>query len=134
LILTSGCFDGLHEGHLAFLAAVQTLAYSDDGPCDEVRVALASDDYIRAIKHREPHELYDERRKNLFRLDVLLSVTPHDQPSAADVIRKLRPKWFVKGVDSAGRLPHDVVQACRDVNALIVFVDHGVTVHTSDAH
>lgn len=127
MVLCSGAFDGIHAGHVAYLNAAKMIAGEDN-----VLVAVAPDSYVRDAKQREPH--WDQRQR-LDAIQALRAVSIaflqcHATP--AEDIRRLRPDVFVKGIDWARALPHDVVAACREVGCLIVYVDTEGT-HTSEA-
>ena len=115
-VLTSGCFDGTHDGHLAFFRNLREAAGYFD-------VALASDDYIRTVKGREPHYPYDDRKK-MVRLNWgVRRVFPH----GPDGVWPFLPAYDVlaKGRDWLG---HQEIP--RGVHVLII--DSGSDVHTSD--
>lgn len=126
MILCSGCFDGIHAGHAAYLLAARRLSaeYGSD-----VAVAVAPDAYIVDQKGRRPRWTQAQRVSAL--RVTGLRILSQAEPSVAETIRRERPTLFVKGLDWAGVLPLDVQQACRDVGALVVFVDTEVG-HTSD--
>lgn len=125
MVLASGCFDGIHSGHVEYLHAVASLAQ----PHESVAVAVAPDAYIDAHKHRRPHWLAQERARAVQGVKGVEWVRVAD---AVEVIRQERPRIFAKGIDWAGKLPEDVATACREVGCLVVFVDCPGT-HTSEA-
>lgn len=131
MILCSGCFDGLHWGHVSYL--YEARKHLD--PQEHVLVAVAPDDYIRRVKGRDPQWTLGERM-GVMMIHTLRSrdeVTAHASDGAADVIRRYKPRLFVKGSDWKGRIPADVQDACNAVGCRIEFVDSGVRQHTSDA-
>ena len=126
MILASGAFDGLHSGHVAYLIAAAALADA------ELVVAIAPNLYIRACKSREPRWDAQERADTVAALRVVDRVVTHPELSIAETIRRLRPRYVVKGCDWSSKLPADVVAACVEVGALVRFVDaerrHGASV------
>jgi cytidyltransferase-like protein len=125
MILCSGCFDGLHAGHVAYLEAARREGHV-------LVVAVASDDYIRRVKRREPTHALAERLRVVRALRIVDAVLPHGVAGAADVIRQQRPAVFVKGQDwKRNGLAPDVIDACIDVGCRIEYVDSGYQVHTS---
>ena len=126
MILASGAFDGLHSGHVAYLIASAALADA------ELVVAIAPNLYIRACKNREPRWDQQERADTVAALRVVDRVVTHPELSIAETIRRLRPRYVVKGCDWSGKLPADVVAACVEVGAQVRFVDaerrHGAAV------
>lgn len=125
MILCSGCFDGLHAGHVRYLQAARSLG------SDPVWVVVAPDTYIRDAKGRNPLRSAGDRAETVGAVvgpgRVLLDL----DHTPARTIRSLRPRLFVKGLEWAGKLPMDVVDACHAVGCLMVFVDTPGT-HTSE--
>ena len=128
MILCSGCFDGLHVGHLRYLQAAKALH-----PTRSLCVAVASDEYIRTHKGREPQWLQGDRLAVVFALSIVDRVILHGVDGATESILDLRPYAFVKGADWATRVPADLALACRTVGTRLLFVDSGIRKHSSDA-
>lgn len=128
MILASGCFDGLHAGHVAYIEEAARLC--DTG--EQLAVAVASDDYIHLMKGHAPKWAIDARMAVILSLSAVDVVVAHGLSGAADAIHVVRPRVFVKGIDWEGKLPVDVQNACDEVGCEIVFVDSGITLHTSD--
>jgi D-beta-D-heptose 7-phosphate kinase/D-beta-D-heptose 1-phosphate adenosyltransferase len=126
LILASGCFDGLHSGHVKYLQSAKRLA-----PRQHLKVAIAPDSYIRT-KGREPYWPQSDRAHTVFALDCVDAVVLQEDDSVADIIQQEKPDIFVKGPDWQGKLPEDVLKACQDVGARIEYV-HTRGRHTSEA-
>lgn len=118
MILTSGCFDGLHSGHVAYLHAAAAL-----DPAQPLVVAVAPDAYIRTAKHREPRWSQAARAETVAALRAVTRVVTHDEPSIAATIRRLRPTMVVKGLDWVSTIPADVASACVEAGATLAFVD-----------
>ena len=127
MVLCSGCFDGLHAGHVRYLHEAHALS-----PQDALVVAIAPDDYIRTTKQRAPFWGQAERAQTVLALGVVDRVIYQRASTPAGLIREYRPHAFVKGADWTHRLPEDVIEACRDVGCRIVFTDPPGT-HTSEA-
>src|SRR6185369_14457632 len=70
-------------------------------------------------KHQPLVPLAD-RRELLYALGVDNVYTDR---SVAESIRLLRPAYFVKGNDWAGKLPQDIVDACQEYGTRIVYTD-----------
>ena len=126
MILCSGCFDGLHAGHVAYLEAARR-----DGHLTVV--AVAPDEYIRRVKGRDPRYTLADRLRVIRALACVDAALPHGADGAANTIRSQRPYEFVKGADWAGRLPADILAAAKAVGCRITIVASDVTLHTSDA-
>lgn len=127
MILASGCFDGLHIGHVRYLQAAARL-----NPCERLVVAVASDRYMCAKKQRYPIWAELDRATVVAGLSCVSRAVLHGEDGAADVILDLKPDIFVKGIDWEHGIPLDVRAACETVGAQIVIVDSGIARHTSD--
>ena len=111
-VLADGCFDPIHWGHLRYLASAARLG-------SPLIVRVAPDDEIRA-KGRTPFQTQAERRSCLLRVLDVDDVAMHDTLAAA--IEDHRPNVLAKGVDWVGRVPADVIAACRRHGTVLVFV------------
>ena len=93
VVLTNGCFDLLHPGHVALFEAARA-----EG--DIVIVALNSDRSVRAIKGKDrPAVPEGERAETLRALEAVDRVVIYDEPTPLQVIAALRPDVLVKGAD-----------------------------------
>lgn len=122
MILCSGAFDGLHSGHVAYLEAARAI-----DPDHTLAVAVAPDNYIRTVKHREPRWSQAQRARVVQALAVVDLVILQPELSVAGTVRKYRPAMLVKGLDWVQTLPADVAQACVDAGTTMTFTD---TEHT----
>jgi rfaE bifunctional protein nucleotidyltransferase chain/domain len=94
-VLTNGCFDLLHPGHIALLEAARR-----EG--DLLVVALNSDASVRALKGAgRPVVPEHERAETLLALEAVDRVVLYDEPTPIEVIRALLPDVLVKGADWA---------------------------------
>jgi rfaE bifunctional protein nucleotidyltransferase chain/domain len=92
-VFTNGCFDLLHRGHAAYLAAASRLG-------DRLVVGLNSDDSVRRLKGEGRPVLPAEDRAWLlasFRMVDAVTVFEEDTPRA--LIVALLPNVLVKGAD-----------------------------------
>ena len=119
MILASGCFDGLHAGHVDYLSAAKALCGHDE----LLACAVAPDSYIRTQKGRAPYWPQHQRARTVRALQDVDAVILHAQPSVAEVIRDVKPRLFVKGPDWEGRLPEEVLLACEEVGTSIAFLE-----------
>jgi D-beta-D-heptose 7-phosphate kinase/D-beta-D-heptose 1-phosphate adenosyltransferase len=95
VVLTNGCFDLLHPGHVALLEAARR-----EG--DRLVVALNSDVSVRGLKGEgRPVVPEAERAETLLGLEAVDRVVLYDEPTPLEVIRALRPDVLVKGADWA---------------------------------
>ena len=104
VVLTNGCFDLLHPGHISVLRAAAELG-------DTLVVAVNSDASVRRLKGADrPVMRLDDRLTLLQSLRWVDIVVPFDQDTAEKPIETLRPRFYVKGADykpgtGAGSLP-----------------------------
>ena len=107
LVLTNGCFDLLHRGHVRYLAAAAALG-------DILVVGLNSDVSVRSLKDPDrPLVPQDERAEVLASLACVDYVTLFDTRTAEALVERLRPDVYVKGGDYAGRTPPEAHLAER---------------------
>jgi D-beta-D-heptose 7-phosphate kinase/D-beta-D-heptose 1-phosphate adenosyltransferase len=95
VVLTNGCFDLLHPGHVALFEAARAQG-------DVLVVALNSDRSVREIKGLgRPVVPELERAETLRALEAVDRVVIYDEPTPLAVIEALRPDVLVKGADWA---------------------------------
>ncbi len=93
VVLTNGCFDLLHAGHVALLEAARA-----EG--DLLVVALNSDASVRDLKGGErPVVSAAERAELLLALDAVDRVVVYEEPTPLGVVCTLVPDVLVKGAD-----------------------------------
>ncbi len=92
VVLTNGCFDLLHAGHLACLEQAAA-----EGDC--LVVAVNSDRSVRGLKKApgRPIILEDQRAAMLAALEVVDFVVIFDEATPEALIETLRPDVLVKG-------------------------------------
>jgi D-beta-D-heptose 7-phosphate kinase/D-beta-D-heptose 1-phosphate adenosyltransferase len=97
VVLTNGCFDLLHAGH------VQTLEFARSKG-DLLVLGLNSDRSVRALKgDGRPILLQAERARVLAALEAVDYVVFFDEETPARLVTKLRPDVLVKGEDYRGK-------------------------------
>jgi rfaE bifunctional protein nucleotidyltransferase chain/domain len=102
IVLTNGCFDLLHVGHVRYLTRARALG-------DLLVVGLNSDASTRAIKGpKRPILPEHERAEVLAALAAVDYVTIFDEPTAEALVRQTRPDVYVKG---AGYREEDLPEA-----------------------
>jgi rfaE bifunctional protein nucleotidyltransferase chain/domain len=93
LVLTNGCFDLLHVGHVRYLAAARALG-------DSLAVAINGDDSVRELKGEgRPLNREADRAEVLAALECVNYVVIFDEVRAARLFEKIRPAVYVKGGD-----------------------------------
>ena len=107
IVLTNGCFDLLHPGHLTLLEAARA-----EG--DGLVVAINSDASVVGIKGpSRPVTPELERAELLLALEAVDRVVVYDEATPIEVVRALLPDVLVKGVD----WPLDQIVGRQDVEA-----------------
>ena len=104
---TNGCFDVLHAGHIALLAAARA-------QCDRLIVALNTDRGVRRLKGPErPVNGLTDRSAVIAAVESVDAVISFDEETPIDLIRRLKPDVLVKGGDYTieGVVGHEVVEA-----------------------
>ena len=95
IVLTSGCFDMLHDGHLSCLEEARRLG-------DALVVGVNSDASVRRLKGPErPVNPCGTRLRMLAALRFVDHVAAFEEDRPDAVIRALRPDLFAKGGDYA---------------------------------
>lgn len=93
VVLTNGCFDLIHPGHVSLLEAARRLG-------DVLVVAVNSDASVRRLKGPgRPLLTQGQRARMLGALESVDFVTIFPEPTPLRVIRLLRPRVLVKGAD-----------------------------------
>ena len=93
VVLTNGCFDLLHAGHLALLEAAR-----HEG--DALVVAINSDASVRRLKGEgRPLVPEVERAEALAALEAVDRVVVYDEDTPLAVVKALVPDVLVKGAD-----------------------------------
>lgn len=127
-VLASGAFDPLHYGHVRYLRAAADQAAVHGLP---LVVALAPDEYVQ-----RRHPLLQRLEERLEMMDALQGVSfviPQESESLVHTIRRIRPRYVVKGTDwRAHGLPADEMAAIDEVRAAIVWTEVSPDVSSSD--
>jgi rfaE bifunctional protein nucleotidyltransferase chain/domain len=93
IVLTNGCFDLLHVGHIRYLHAAKQLG-------GKLVVALNADESVQKIKGAgRPLMPERERAEILAALEDVDAVVIFSEPDVRSVIRELRPDVQAKGTD-----------------------------------
>lgn len=93
VVLTNGCFDLLHTGHLYFLSEAAKLA-------DHLIIALNGDASVKALKGpSRPVQSLDERAYLLGCLDFVGTLIVFETPRLDREIRALQPDVYTKAGD-----------------------------------
>ncbi len=114
LVLTNGCFDLLHVGHVRYLQQARSLG-------DFLAVAVNGDESVRALKGAgRPLNSEADRAEVLAALECVDLVTIFPSLRATEVIATARPAIYVKGGDyTLDSLNPEEVAALQQVGAEI---------------
>lgn len=110
IVLTNGCFDILHPGHVRYLAQARELG-------DILVVGLNSDASVRLLKGEDrPINCGEDRAEVLSALRCVDYVTIFPQMRATELIHALRPHIYTKGGDySPESLNSEELTALREI-------------------
>ena len=93
IVVTNGCFDILHVGHVRYLQKTKSFA-------DYSIVLLNSDKSVKAIKGEgRPINTELNRAEILCALSCVDFVVLFDENSPADLIDEIKPDVYTKGAD-----------------------------------
>jgi D-beta-D-heptose 7-phosphate kinase/D-beta-D-heptose 1-phosphate adenosyltransferase len=93
IVMTNGCFDILHEGHVRYLQQARTLG-------DRLVVAVNDDDSVRRLKGEgRPINRVEERMAVLAGLASVDWVVPFSEDTPEALICAVKPDLLVKGGD-----------------------------------
>lgn len=106
IVLTNGCFDLLHAGHIRFLAKAKAMG-------DVLIVALDTDESVRSIKGEGRPILGEKERVQIISaLDSVDYVTVFSSDKLFDLLKALRPDILTKGSNYTGESVrgHEIVE------------------------
>ncbi len=93
IVLTNGCFDLLHVGHVRYLRGAKELG-------GKLIVAINSDDSVRQIKGEgRPAMPALERAEILAALSDVDAIVIFDEPDVRALLREIHPDVQAKGTD-----------------------------------
>ncbi len=102
IVMTNGCFDILHAGHVAYLEEAKSLG-------DRLIVAVNDDESVTRLKgDGRPVNALQDRMAVLAGLAAVDWVVPFSEDTPARLIRKVLPDVLVKGGDYS---PEDIAGA-----------------------
>ncbi|HTB23502.1 MAG TPA: adenylyltransferase/cytidyltransferase family protein [bacterium] len=127
VVFANGCFDLLHVGHLRYLQGAKAAG----GPKGILVVALNTDAGVRKLKGpKRPLMTLKERAELVGALACVDYVTSFGEPTAAALLKELRPEIQAKGTDYT---PDSVPEAAlmRSLGGRVVITgdpkDHSTT-------
>jgi len=117
IVLTNGCFDILHAGHVAYLEQASRLG-------DRLVVAVNTDASVRRLKGEErPVNRLENRMAVLAALACVDWVVPFNEQTPERLICRLRPDFLVKGGDND---PEQIpgARCVRDAGGEVLVLDY----------
>ena len=110
-VLTNGCFDPFHVGHLYYLQAARKLG-------DVLIVAVTMDEYMNKGEGRPAFPL-NERMDILRALAIVDEVIPVQ--NGIEAVKLVRPDVYVKGIEYENKLPEQ--ELVEFYGGRVVFTD-----------
>lgn len=93
--LVFGTFDGLHEGHLAFLRQARE-------HCDKLVASVPKDELVEQFKSKRPLHTFDNRVSTLLKCGLVDKVFPSDSsPGNYTILQELNPDIILLGYDQS---------------------------------
>ena len=136
-VLTTGCFDCLHAGHIYLFHQIHKKLNSYKNGISLI-VGINSDESYYRYKGQYPLYTAQERKRTIKQfVDLVSRVVIFDEDNPSELIRRETPLWFVKGGDYQDKeLPEDQIIQELGVHKLIISEELLVTpdkkVSTSD--
>ncbi|WP_126456885.1 bifunctional D-glycero-beta-D-manno-heptose-7-phosphate kinase/D-glycero-beta-D-manno-heptose 1-phosphate adenylyltransferase HldE [Sulfuriflexus mobilis] len=124
VVMTNGCFDILHAGHVGYLEAARKLG-------DRLIIAVNDDDSVRRLKGEErPINPLEQRMTVLAGLGCVDWVVAFSEDTPERLICKLLPDLLVKGGDYR---PEDIAggQCVQDNGGEVIVLDYEEGVSTT---
>jgi len=117
LVVTNGCFDLLHAGHVAYLEAARSLG-------DALLVGLNGDSSVRELKGpTRPLNIEGDRARVLAALECVSAVAIFPEKRAVRFLADARPDLYVKGGDyTLETVDQDERRAVESGGGRIVFI------------
>jgi D-beta-D-heptose 7-phosphate kinase/D-beta-D-heptose 1-phosphate adenosyltransferase len=129
VVMTNGCFDILHAGHVTYLEEASRIG-------DRLVVAVNVDETVRALKGADrPVNPLDNRMKVLAALECVDWVLPFSEDTPERLICRLKPDYLVKGGDNdPNQIPGgDCVRQAGGEVRVLTYVDGVSTTRIVDS-
>jgi cytidyltransferase-like protein len=111
--MVDGGFDPLHGGHIAYMREAARL----DAP---LLCNVSGDEYVSS---KRPVFLPQAERAEIIDALRWVAYTHVSAIPTVEVLRRVIPRYYVKGEDWRNRLPAAEVQACSELGIEIVYLD-----------
>ena len=124
IVMTNGCFDIFHAGHLESLAAAAHLG-------DILVVGVNDDESVKLLKgHSRPVIALKERMRVLAGLGCVDYVVPFAGTDATELVRQIEPDTYVKGGDWADSPPPEA-KIVIDYGGRVIYQTYQTHISTS---
>ena len=122
VVLTNGCFDILHVGHLRTFKDAKSNG-------DILIVGLNSDQSIRGLKgETRPIVSQSDRLELLAALEPIDFVTLFDEPTAVNLVELIKPQVYIKGGDyTLDSLPEKEVLIRYQAEVIFIPIVKGIS-------
>ncbi len=111
--MVDGGFDPIHPGHVAYFREARALGAP-------LLCNVSSDEWV-ARKH--PPLLTQAERGDVIDAIRWVDYVHLSRTTTAEVLRSLRPRYYVKGADWRDTLPREEQEICEAAGTEIVFLD-----------
>lgn len=93
IVMTNGCFDILHAGHVSYLEKSQLMG-------DYLIVGINTDESVRRLKGKKrPVNTLENRMRVIASLNSVDLVIPFSEDTPINLIKTIKPDIYVKGAD-----------------------------------
>lgn len=115
LALVDGVFDPLHDGHIEYFKIAKKKSKNLKLVCS------CSNDKIATTKH--PIFLKQNKRIKIIESIKYIDYVILNTLTTADLLSKLKPKYYFKGIDWKNKLPSEEVEICRLNGIKIIYIN-----------
>ena len=124
IVFTNGCFDILHPGHIRLLKFCKSFNYP-------VIVGLNTDNSIKMIKPNRPINNFKFRYEMISAIKYVKYIIPFDQKSPIELIKILKPKILVKGMDWIDKENDECFDYILSYGGEVIFYDSNLDISTT---
>lgn len=127
VVVTGGCFDPLHEGHIRLFKEAKKLG-------DELVIMLNSDEQVKQKKGVSFYPTQEERKEILEGIKYIdrVIIDPGKDVTCEDALKLVQPDILAKGGDRVeGAIPEVELKVCKDLGIKIVYNVGGEKVQSS---
>jgi cytidyltransferase-like protein len=111
--MVDGGFDPIHAGHIAYFREAGRLGLPV--LCNVSPDEWVARKHVPLLPHAERVEIIDSIR--------YIDYTHASRTTTEEVLRRLEPRYYLKGADWRGRLPEREVAVCEECGIEVVYLD-----------